>query len=138
MTSCLTKSSEKSKNSLIRGGVINPIFQNLKIFLNKGGVIYPGVFIFRSSVTSRKIFTAPTARMNKVNEMTTSQKRGWKVNVMKQSLLRVSVESNSYSQRLFHVTSPVIAKNFPWSLRHCRISQFRSQVSSFFCRHALL
>jgi len=54
MTFCLTKSSEKSKNSLIRGGgFINPVFQNLKIFLNKGGgFIYPGVFIFRSGVVN--------------------------------------------------------------------------------------
>ena len=49
MTFCLIKSSEKSKNSLIRG-VINPVFQNLKIFLNKGGVIHPGGFILRSGV----------------------------------------------------------------------------------------
>ena len=47
MTSCLTKSSEKSKNSLIRGGgFINPVFQNLKIFLNKGGGLFTRGFLF--------------------------------------------------------------------------------------------
>ena len=40
MTFCLTKSSKKSKNSLIRGvGFIHLVFQNLKIFLNEGGKV---------------------------------------------------------------------------------------------------